>query len=164
MNPTLINAVAAFGGSSAALLGPILSNYVLQRGLAVRELLNRQIAQRETLYADFINEAARLYAVSITHALDNFGELVCLYALVGRIRLFASEPVVIAAEELVKTIVAHYGEANLSVDQLRQAALSAKADPLATFSLACRKEMREIVQRGEVASEHARRDKKWGLV
>jgi hypothetical protein len=164
MNPTLINAVAAFGGSSAALLGPILSNYVLQRGLAVRELLNRQISQRETLYSDFINEAARVYAVSITHALDNFEDLVCLYALVSRIRLFASEPVVIAAEELVKTIVAHYGEANLSVDQLRQAALAAKADPLATFSLACRKEMREIVQRGEVASEHASRVKKWSLV
>lgn len=164
MNSTLINAVAAFGGSSAALLGPILSNYVLQRSMAVRELLNRQIAQRETLYSDFINEAARLYTISTTHALGNFEEVVCLYALVGRIRLFASEPVVLGAEELVKRIVARYGEANLSVDELRRAALASKADPLETFSLACRNEMREIVQRGVVVADHAPRNKKWGLV
>ena len=159
----MINAAAAFGGSWIALIGPILGNYVLQRSMAVRELLNRQVAQRETLYSDFIIEASKLYAVSMTHALDDLDAVVSLYALVGRIRLFASEPVVAAAEDLVKQTVAHYGEAKLSVDEIRKAALAAKTDPLETFSLACRGELRVIVQRGAVP-EQMPRARKWGIV
>ena len=65
----------------------------------------------------------------------------------SRIRLFASEPVVGAAETFVKQIVLHYGEPNLTVEPIRAAALSAKADPLGVFSCACRKELRDILQR-----------------
>lgn len=67
----------------------MLSNYVFQRSLAQRELLNRQISQRETLYSDFIKEASSAYADSMTHGLETPDELVCLYALVSRIRLLA---------------------------------------------------------------------------
>jgi|SRR5947209_6782047 len=148
MNYAVISALAAFGGSSVGALAPVLSSYVLQRSVAQRELSNQQIAQRETLYSDFIKEASRLYGISMTQALQNLDELVSLYALVSRIRLFASEPVVQAAELFVKQIVLHYGEPNLTVEQIRAAALSAKADPLAVFSLACRKELRAIFQRG----------------
>jgi hypothetical protein len=151
MNTTLISALAAFGGSSVGALGPVLSSYVLQRSAAQRELSNRQIALRESLYSDFIKEASRLYATSLTQALENLDDLVALYALVSRIRLFASEPVVVAAEEFVKQIVAHYGKPNLSVEQIRTAALSAKADPLDVFSFACRKELRNMLPRGTVS-------------
>ena len=115
MNATLISALAAFGGSSVGALGPVLSSYVLQRSAAQCELSNRQIALRESLYSDFIKEASRLYATSLTQALENLDDLVALYALVSRIRLFASEPVVRAAEEFVKQIVGHYGKPNLRV-------------------------------------------------
>ena len=102
------------------------------------------------IYSDFIKEASRLYATSLTQALENLDDLVALYALVSRIRLFASEPVVLAAEEFDKQIVAHYGKPNLSVEQIRTAALSAKADPLDVFSFACRKELRNMLPRGTV--------------
>jgi predicted methyltransferase len=64
----------------------------------------------------------------------------------------ASEPVVRAAEAFVKLIVTHYGEPNLTVEQIRSAALSAKAEPLDVFSLACRKELRMILKRGELSA------------
>jgi hypothetical protein len=148
MNYAVISALAAFGGSSVGALAPVLSSYVLQRSVAQRELSNRQIAEREALYSDFIQEASRLYGISITHALEDLDGLVSLYALVSRIRLFASEPVVQAAELFVKRIVERYGEPNLTIEQIRAAALSAQADPLAVFSLACRRELRSIFQRG----------------
>jgi hypothetical protein len=88
----------------------------------------------------------------MTHNLENLDELVSLYALVSRIRLLASKPVVRAAEGFVKLIVQHYGDPNLTVEQLRAAALSAKADPLDVFSFACRKELRDILQRGELSA------------
>src|SRR5713101_4578622 len=80
MNTTLISALAAFGGSSVGALGPVLSSYVLQRSAAQREISNRQIALRETLYSDFIKEASRLYATSLTHVLENLDDLVSLRA------------------------------------------------------------------------------------
>ena len=152
MNPAIVSTLAALGGSSVGALAPVWSNFLLQRSATQRDLLNRQIAQREMLYSDFINEASRIYAKSITHDLEDMDELVSLYSLVSRIRLMATEPVVHAAEAFVKLIIAHYGEPNLTVEQIRSAALSAKADPLDVFSLACRKELRMILQRAELSA------------
>jgi len=152
MNPAIISALAALGGSSVGALAPVLSNFVLQRSVTRRDLLNRQISQRETLYSDFINEASRIYAKSMTRDFEDIDELVSLYALVSRIRLIATEPVVRAAETFVKLIVEHYGEPNLTVEQMRSAALSAKGEPLDAFSLACRKELRMILLRGELSA------------
>ena len=115
MNTAIVSALAALGGSSVGALTPVLSNYVLQRSVTQRHLANREIEQRETLYADFIKEGSRLYANSITHGLDDIDELVALYSLVNRIRLFASEPVVHAAESFVKQIVQHHGEPDVDV-------------------------------------------------
>ncbi len=148
MNTTLIGALAALGGSSIGAIAPVLSSYVLQRSVAERETSNRDIALREALYSDFIKEASRLYLVSLSNLLENLDDLVPLYALVSRIRLFASEPVVVAAENLVKQIVEHYGDPNLTVEQIRTAALAQKADPLGVFSFACRKELRDLLRRG----------------
>ncbi len=152
MNPAIISALAALGGSSVGALAPVLSNFVLQRSMTQRDLLNSQISQREVLYSDFINEASRIYAKSVMHDLEDMDELVSLYALVSRIRLLATEPVVNAAETFVRLVITHYGEPNLTVEQIRSAALSAKADPLDVFSLACRKELRMILQRGELSA------------
>ena len=148
MNTTLIGALAALGGSSVGAIAPVFSSYVLQRSVTQREVSNREIAQRETLYGDFIQEASRTYLVSLTHVLEDLDDLVSLYALVSRIRLFASKEVVLAAEDLVKRIVEHYGSPNLTVDQVRAAALSSKADPLEVFSFACRKEIRDLLRGG----------------
>jgi len=147
MNSAVLSTLAALGGSTVGALSPILSNYVLQRNQAQRDLLVHQVAARETLYSDFINEASRVYAHSQTHNLECLDGLVSLYARVSRIRLLATEPVVDAAEILVRQIVKQYGEPNLTVEETRAAAAAAKADPLDVFSFACRTELREIVNR-----------------
>jgi len=149
MNPAMINVLAALGGTAVGSLAPVLGNYVLQRSVTQRDLLNRQLGQREILYSDFIKEASRLYADALIHELDDLNDLVSLYALVSRIRLLASVPVVRAAEDFVKLIVQHYGDPNMTVEQMRTAALSQKADPLDIFSSACRKELRDILLRGD---------------
>lgn len=152
MDPALTNIIAALSGTAVGSLAPILSNYVLQKSITQRDLLNRQLGQRESLYSDFIQEASRLYADALIHALDELNELVALYAIVSRIRLLASPPVVKAAEEFVKLIVQHYGEPNITMEEMRTSALAAKVDPLAVFSLACRKELRDVLRRGEFST------------
>ncbi|ADV82533.1 hypothetical protein [Terriglobus saanensis] len=151
MNPAALNVIAALSGTALGSFAPILSNYVLQKSITQRDLLNRQLGLRESLYSDFIQNASRLYADAMIHELSELNELVALYALVSRIRLLATPPVVRAAEEFVKMIVRHYGEPNITVDQIRSSALAAKADPLAVFSAACCKELRDILRRGELS-------------
>jgi hypothetical protein len=152
MNPAMLSALAALGGSSVGALSPILSSYVLQRSQAQRDLLVRQVVERETLYSDFINEASRVYAHSQTRNLECLDELVSLYARVSRIRLLATEPVINAAEVLVRQIVMQYGEPNLTIEETRAAAVAAKADPLDVFGFACRGELEEILIRGSLSS------------
>ncbi len=127
-------------------LSPVLSNYVLQRRVARRDLINREIAERQKLYSDFISEAARLHADAMTQNTFDLNELVSLYALTSRIRLVSQDDVVQAAEETVRSIVQRYGEINVTLEDLREAALAAKADPLRRFSTTCRKDLQRLAR------------------
>ncbi len=146
MNPAAMSALAVFGGASVGSLSPVLSNYVLQRRVARRDLINREIAERQILYSNFISEAARLHADAMTRNIFDLNELISLYALTSRIRLVSPDDVVRAAEELVKDIVQRYGETNMTLEDLREAALAAKADPLKRFSTTCRKDLQRLAR------------------
>ena len=152
MSPAILNIIAALSGTAVGSLAPVVSNYVLQKSITQRDLLNRQLGQRETLYSDFIQEASRLYADAMIHDLDKLNDLVGLFALVSRIRLLASSHVIKAAEDLVNLIVLHYGEPNITLEEMRASALSSKANPLATFSAACRKELRDILKHSQLSA------------
>ena len=79
--------------------------------------------------------------------MDNFDEIVAMYALVNRIRLFASTSVLDAAEAFVKKLVERFGEKNMSLDQIKSVALEQHADPLNEFALKCRAELHTVYAR-----------------
>ena len=147
MDNALTNIFAALGGSVIGASTPVLSNFVLQRSVAQREMTNREIAQREDLYSEFIRHGTACYAKALSQSLENIDEIVAMYALVNRIRLFASGSVLEAAEAFVKTLVEKYGEKNMSIDQIKSVALEQHADPLNDFALKCRAELREVYER-----------------
>ena len=68
-------------------------------------MLAKTIVFRETLYSDFITESARLLVDAAEHSVSDPKNLIPVYALLSRIRLFSSPRVLKAAEELVKLIV-----------------------------------------------------------
>ena len=146
MDNTLTSVLAALGGSIIGASTPVFSNFVLQRSQTQRELTNREIAQRENLYSEFIREGTGCYAKALSQNLGNIDEIVGMYALVNRIRLFASGSVLEAAEAFVKKLVEKYGDQNMSIDQIKSVALEQHADPLNDFALKCRAELREIYQ------------------
>src|ERR1700760_533365 len=114
MDNTLTGILAALSGSVIGASTPVLSNFVLQRSVAQRELTNRELAQREELYSEFIRHGTGCYAKALSQGLDNLDEIVAMYVLVNRIRLFASRSVLEAAEAFVKKLVAKYGEENMT--------------------------------------------------
>jgi hypothetical protein len=147
MDSTLTGILAALGGSIIGATTPVLSNFVLQRSVAQRELTNREIAQREELYSEFIRQGTACYAKALAQSLDRIDEIVAMYALVNRIRLFASESVLQAAEVFVKKLVEKFGEKNMSIDQIKSVALEQHVDPLNDFALKCRSELRTVYAR-----------------
>src|ERR1700690_2378171 len=153
MDSTLTSVLAALSGSIIGASTPVLSNFVLQRSVTQRELTNREIAQREQLYSEFIQQGTLCYAKALSQSLDNLDEIVAMYALVNRIRLFASASVLEAAEAFVKKLIAKYGEKNMTIEQIKSVALEEHADPLNDFALKCRAELRAVYARASWRSK-----------
>jgi hypothetical protein len=127
-------------GSLVGALTPFLTTYVNKRNQSRRDFLNKQFAQRETLYSDFINEAARLFADSREHHFERIDTLVPIYALLNRIRLNGSEEAVRAAQKTIENIITSYDHPNLTIEELHNLP-SNGSDPLREFGEACRKEL-----------------------
>jgi hypothetical protein len=144
MDTTLAGILAALSGSVIGASTPVLSNFVLQRSVAQRELTTREIAQREERYSEFIHQGTGCYAKVLSQNLENIDDLVAIYGLVNRIRLFASTSVLEAAEAFVENLVAKLGEKHKSIKEIRFAVLEQHADPLNDFALKCRLELREV--------------------
>lgn len=142
MDNTLISVLAALGGSAIGATTPVISNFLLQRSVTQRELISRAIAQREELYAEFISKGSACYANAMSQDMHSMDEVVALYALVNRIKLFATESVLQAAEAFVKQVVDKFGEENMSIAQITSIAREQHLDPLGDFALKCRAELR----------------------
>jgi hypothetical protein len=143
-----LGALSALAGSALGGITPLVSNYFIQRGQTQRELLSRELADRQTLYSEFIQFATKVYVSATTRQLDNMDDLIALYALVSRIRLFASDPVIEAAEEFALRVTKRYGEKDISFEDLRVATLTPHVDPLNVFSTRCREEIRIVLRTG----------------
>jgi hypothetical protein len=146
MDGAVIGAMAALGGSALGGITPLISNYLIQRGMTEREMLSRELVSRQTLYSDFIQFGTKLYVSASTKQLDDIDELVALYALISRIRLFASEPVIVAAEQFAMQMTERFGEAAMTIEALKSETLTHHADPLNVFSSRCREELRLLLR------------------
>ena len=143
MNSAWISAFSAVMGSSVGALTSFLTTYINERNQSRRDFLNKQFAQRETLYSEFIEEAARLFADSGEHQLEKMDTLVPIYALLNRIRLKSSEEVVRAAQKTIEDIIKSYNLPNLTAEWFHNLPASG-SDPLMEFGEACRKELNTL--------------------
>lgn len=147
MSGEVTSGLAAVMGAVVGGLASLTSTWLGERSRKRRDLLQQDIAKRETAYSNFIDRASKLYVASATHHIGDDAEmdgLVSLHAVASRIRLFASEQVVMEAEKIVDRILMQYGADNISAEQLRESAFEKKDDPLKAFSIICRRELQEI--------------------
>ena len=144
MDTALIGAFSAVMGSLVGGLTSFLTTYANQRNQSRRDFFSKQISQRETLYTEFINEAARLSIESLDSQMEKASGLVTIYALHNRIRLNASEEVVQAADHTIANIVQSYKRPNLTAEEIRSGAYLDIEDPLKEFGQACRNELNKL--------------------
>jgi hypothetical protein len=127
------------GGSAT-----VTTAWITQKTLNRRELIREEMRKREMLYGEFIGECGRLLVDSFANTLEQPEKLLPMYGLINRIRLSASKPVLAEAERLLRRITEQYFASNLSVEELRQLALSQGPDPLLAFGEACRAELKSL--------------------
>jgi hypothetical protein len=144
MDSAWISAFSAVMGSLVGAFTSFVTTYTNQRAQYRRDFLSRQFAQRETLYSEFINEAARLQVDSLAHQIADPSALVIIYALQNRIRLNASQEVVQAAANTIQEIVESYRRPKMTEEDIRRGAYLEIEDPVKEFGEACRKELNRL--------------------
>ncbi len=141
MSPPLISALAALTGALIGGLASLGSSWLTQWIQLRAQDRERDRARREALFADFIDEASRLYGDALSHEKDDVLDMVRLYALVARIRLIATAPVVASAERTLDAVIDAYLAPNKTLHELRVLMCEGRMNFLVEFSEACRVEL-----------------------
>ena len=144
MDSAWISAFSAVMGSLVGAFTSFVTTYVHQRAQYRRDFLSKQFAQRENLYSEFINEAARLMVDSLEQEMVKPSTLVPIYGLENRIRLNASDEVVRAARSAIQEIVESYRRPIMTEEDIRRGAYLDIKDPVKEFGEACRKELNQL--------------------
>jgi hypothetical protein len=138
-----VSAIGAFLGGTASLAGAVYT----QRRQNRAQRIEREIARRETVYAEFIMCASSLLPDAYTRdEIAIGGHEQKLIALMHRIRLFAPPHVIAAAEEVIRAIIEIALLPGVHVHDFAKSALSKSPDPdaLLAFSRICRADLDSV--------------------
>src|SRR4029079_14975618 len=108
MDSSYFSAFAALAGSTIGGLTSLTASWLTQHVQFSAQQRAGNLSKREDLYKNFIEEASRWYADAFEHDTAEIANLVGLYALVSRMRVFSSRAVVASADRVVRTIIAAY--------------------------------------------------------
>ena len=144
MDTATVAATAAALGSLAGAAASVVTTWITQRMQMTRSNLEWTLRERESLYSEFLSEASRLAVDATLHSLDRPDQLVAMYGLLSRIRLFSSDEVLQEAEDCVRQLVELYRRPNLTPVEFHEALQANEIDPLKKFSTACRTELQTI--------------------
>jgi len=113
-----------------------------------RDILAKDVANREQLYSEFLKEVGNLYFDSVNRTLDDTSQqasLITMYSLVGRIRMISSEVVLTSAEKVAEDIVESYKRPPMSFQEFQQSWEA--SNPWHEFTKACRAERQSMLGR-----------------
>jgi hypothetical protein len=141
MNPAYISAFAALAGAAIGGLTSFGTSWLTQRAQLRHAHREAERAKLESLYTDFITEAARLFGDSLTRQTEDVTNMIRLYALVGRMRLVSARAVVVAAVRVEDSILENYQGPNRALHELQDFARKGGMNFLTEFSEACREDL-----------------------
>jgi len=144
MDSPYLPAVAALAGSAIGGLTSFASAWLTQRHQDRANRLSRDKARRQKVYRQFIEEASKLYADALVHDDLQISTLVSAYALISRMRVLSSPPVLQKADAVIRTIIETYFSPNKTPIELRTLLDNDAIDPLRAFSEECRVELETL--------------------
>ena len=100
------------------------------------------------LYAQFMEEASKLYVDALVRDQAEAPAMVSIYALISKMRMASHANVVESADAVIRTILTTYSCPNKTFPELQDLMLNREfVDPLLTFSEICRDELRDFPSR-----------------
>jgi hypothetical protein len=135
------SAVAALAGSAVGALASVATTWLTLNVQSRTDRYTREIARKEHVSGQFIEEASRLFSDALTHTLDDASKLVNVYAIISKLRLFASPFVLSAAEEVMDRIIQLYESPEKNLHEVLAGGRVGEFDILRRFSEACRRDL-----------------------
>jgi hypothetical protein len=146
VSAVLITCGAALAGTALGGLTCACAIYFMQFQQWRASRTKSELTRREDVYSRFIEQASEI-CLDAVETVHEPGNLICLAALVGRIRLASTQPVLEAAEAVMDFLLE---TCQRPVAEVRDVIDKAPRDfmaPLTAFAAACRAE-RERMLRG----------------
>ena len=140
MDTAYISAFAALGGSAVGAFASFTTTWLTLNAQERANRLARAVTRRENLYGEFIEEVAKLYTDALANGPEDAPKFVHVYALITKMRLFASREVLSQVEGIMLKIVQTYDSP--SKDFQRSIRRPNDMDILRAFGEACRKELK----------------------
>ncbi|MBE7209434.1 MAG: hypothetical protein INR65_00285 [Gluconacetobacter diazotrophicus] len=105
MNTATLSAFAALSGSAIGAGASFATTWLTQHYQDRQQRLSLENTRRERLFGDFIEAASRLLADALVAPIEDPARLVPLYAVLGKLRLFASRETIAAADHVMYRIL-----------------------------------------------------------
>ncbi len=144
MDVSIISALAALTGAAVGGLTSGMAAWLNHRSQVRVEWALHEKSRRQTLYRDFIEDAAKCYIDALQHDKADIPGLVSLYAKLSAMRAVSSKKVVQRADDVVRKILDAYLEPDKSFVELREMAIDGTIDLLRGFSEVCREEFERM--------------------
>jgi hypothetical protein len=141
---SIISALAALTGAAVGGLTSGMAAWLNHRSQVRVEWALHEKSRRQTLYRDFIEDAAKCYIDALQHDKADIPGLVSLYAKLSSMRAVSSKKVVQHADNVVRKILDAYLEPDKSFVELREMAIDGTIDLLRAFSEVCREEFEQM--------------------
>ncbi len=144
MHSAILTAIIGSGASGVA---SVFLSIFGQHSLSRKTMLMRDMAKREQLYSEFIQESAKLYIDVLDGVTKKPSSLVPLYSLVNRMRLISSSKVLLAAKRVADEILNSQNLAPITLQELQAIARENQPNVMRDFSEACRLERESLLYR-----------------
>jgi hypothetical protein len=146
MDSGYITALAALGGAALGGLTSFATSWTTLRAQMKAQRNDSSKSKRQKLYKAFIDDAAKIYGDALIHDKLETTGLIDLHALVSRMRIVSSRPVIETAVNVVKVITETYSQPNKSSEEIEAMISNGRVDILLSFSEACRDEFEQSLQ------------------
>ena len=140
MEAGYITAVAALAGAALGGFTSFATSWTTLRVQMKAEQNASSKSRRQKLYRSFIEDASRIYGDALIHQTLELSGLIGLYALISRMRILSSPPVVESAVRIARIITETYSQPNKTPAELEAMIENDSVDLLQAFSEACRRE------------------------
>jgi hypothetical protein len=144
VDASIITALAALTGAAVGGLTSGIAAWLNHRSQVRTEWILHEKSRRQSLYREFIEEAAKCYIDALQHDEADIPGLVGLYAKLSSMRALSSKTVLNRADDVVRKILDTYLEPDKSFVELREMVINGTIDLLRGFSDACRDEFEEM--------------------